>query len=48
MIGKRLQLARRAAGLSLRDLEARIDKLVSAQALSNNDASVQRAQTVSL
>ena len=34
MIGKRLQLARRAAGLSLRDLGARIDKLVSAQALS--------------
>ena len=34
MIGKRLQLARRAAGMSLRDLEARIDKLVSAQALS--------------
>jgi Zn-dependent peptidase ImmA (M78 family) len=34
MIGKRLQLARRAAGLSLRDLEARVDKLVSAQALS--------------
>ena len=34
MIGKRLQLARRAAGLSLRDLEVRIDKIVSAQALS--------------
>lgn len=34
MIGKRLQLARKAAGLSLRDLEARIDKIVSAQALS--------------
>jgi len=34
MIGKRLQLARRAAGLSLRDLEAKIDKAVSAQALS--------------
>jgi len=34
MIGKRLQLARRAAGMSLRDLEAKIDKLVSAQALS--------------
>lgn len=34
MIGKRLQLARRAAGLSLRDLEARIDKIVSAQSLS--------------
>lgn len=34
MIGKRLQLARRAAGMSLRDLEARIDKAVSAQALS--------------
>ncbi len=34
MIGKRLQIARRAAGLSLRDLEASIDKIVSAQALS--------------
>ncbi|MGH2397008.1 MAG: helix-turn-helix domain-containing protein [bacterium] len=34
MIGKRLQLARRAAGMSLRDLEAKVDKLVSAQALS--------------
>ena len=34
MIGKRLQLARKAAGMSLRDLEAGIDKLVSAQALS--------------
>lgn len=34
MIGKRLQLARAAAGLSLRELEARIDNLVSAQALS--------------
>lgn len=34
MIGKRLQLARRAAGLSLRDLEAKVDKLVSAQAIS--------------
>lgn len=34
MIGKRLSLARKAAGLSLRDLEAGIDKLVSAQALS--------------
>ena len=34
MIGKRLQIARRAAGLSLRDLEAGIDKIVSAQALS--------------
>jgi Zn-dependent peptidase ImmA (M78 family) len=34
MIGKRLQLARRAAGMSLRDLEAKIDKTVSAQALS--------------
>ncbi len=34
MIGKRLSLARRAAGMSLRDLEAGIDKLVSAQALS--------------
>ena len=34
MIGKRLQLARKAAGMSLRDLEAKVDKLVSAQALS--------------
>ncbi|MGE3703084.1 MAG: helix-turn-helix domain-containing protein [Hyphomicrobiaceae bacterium] len=34
MIGKRLQLARRAAGMSLRDLEAKLDKMVSAQALS--------------
>lgn len=34
MIGKRLQLARRAAGMSLRDLEAELDKMVSAQALS--------------
>ena len=34
MIGKRLTLARRAAGMSLRDLESAIDKLVSAQALS--------------
>lgn len=34
MIGKRLQLARQAAGLSLRDLEAKLDKMVSAQALS--------------
>jgi Zn-dependent peptidase ImmA (M78 family)/transcriptional regulator with XRE-family HTH domain len=34
MIGKRLQLSRRAAGLSLRDLEAKVDKQVSAQALS--------------
>lgn len=34
MIGKRLNLARRAAGMSLRDLEANVDKIVSAQALS--------------
>ena len=34
MIGKRLQLSRKAAGLSLRDLEEKIDKSVSAQALS--------------
>ena len=34
MLGKRLQLARRAAGMSLRDLEAKVDKMVSAQALS--------------
>jgi len=34
MIGRRLQLARKAAGMSLRDLEAAIDKRVSAQALS--------------
>ena len=34
MIGKRLALSRKAAGMSLRDLEAGIDKLVSAQALS--------------
>lgn len=33
MIGKRLALARAAAGFSLRDLEARIDGLVSAQAI---------------
>lgn len=34
MIGKRLQVARQAAGMSLRDLEAKVDKIVSAQALS--------------
>src|SRR5690606_24328316 len=34
MIGKRLKLARAATGLSLRDLAARIDNLVSAQAIS--------------
>ncbi|OGA02291.1 MAG: transcriptional regulator [Betaproteobacteria bacterium RIFCSPLOWO2_02_FULL_62_17] len=34
MIGRRLSIARRAAGLSLRDLEAKIDKKVSAQAIS--------------
>ena len=33
MIGSRLKLAREAAGLSLRELEARIDNLVSAQAI---------------
>lgn len=33
MIGSRLKLAREAAGLSLRDLEATIDRLVSAQAI---------------
>lgn len=34
MIGHRLKLARAAAGLSLRELEERIDNLVSAQALN--------------
>jgi Zn-dependent peptidase ImmA (M78 family) len=34
MIGQRLKLARSAAGLSLRELESKIDNLVSAQALS--------------
>ena len=34
MIGERLRLARAAAGLSLRDLEARIDNRVTAQAIS--------------
>lgn len=34
MIGQRLKLARAAAGLSLRDLEVKIDNLVSAQALN--------------
>src|SRR3990172_6756373 len=34
MIGRRLALARKAAGLSLRELEVRIDKKVSAQAIS--------------
>ncbi|MGH8615015.1 MAG: helix-turn-helix domain-containing protein [Gammaproteobacteria bacterium] len=34
MLGRRLLLARKAAGLSLRDLEVKIDKIVSAQALS--------------
>jgi Zn-dependent peptidase ImmA (M78 family)/transcriptional regulator with XRE-family HTH domain len=33
MIGQRLKLARAASGLSLRDLEAGIDKLVTAQAI---------------
>ncbi len=33
MIGARLKLARAAAGLSLRELEARLDNLVSAQAI---------------
>ena len=34
MIGRRLRVARAAAGLSLRDLEARIGKRVTAQAIS--------------
>ena len=34
MIGQRMLLARKAAGLSLRELEAKIDKRVSAQAIS--------------
>lgn len=34
VIGKRLNLARRAAGISLRDLASKVDKVVSAQALS--------------
>ena len=34
MIGHRLRTARAAAGLSLRDLESKIDNLVTAQALS--------------
>lgn len=34
MIGKRLKLARHAVGLSLRDLEQQIDKLVTAQAIN--------------
>jgi Zn-dependent peptidase ImmA (M78 family) len=34
MIGHRLRMARAAAGLSLRDLESKIDNLVTAQALS--------------
>lgn len=33
MIGNRLKLAREAAGMSLRDLEAAMDRLVSAQAI---------------
>ena len=33
MIGERLKLAREACGLSLRDLESELDKLVSAQAI---------------
>lgn len=33
MIGQRLKLARRAAGLSLRDLQARIGNMVTAQAI---------------
>ena len=33
MIGKRLKVARAAAGLSLRRLEARIGNLVTAQAI---------------
>ncbi len=35
MIGRRLRIARAAAGLSLRDLSARMDGLVSAQAIGN-------------
>ncbi len=34
MIGKRLKISRQASGLSLRDLEAKIDNLVTAQAIS--------------
>jgi transcriptional regulator with XRE-family HTH domain len=34
MIGQRLKLARAAAGLSLRDLESKLDNRVTAQALS--------------
>ena len=34
MIGQRLNLARRAAGLSSRDLKCRIGKLVKAQAIN--------------
>src|ERR1700716_1450886 len=34
MIGHRLRTARAAAGLSLRDLESKIDNLVTAQALN--------------
>ena len=38
MIGRRLKAARTAAGLSLRDLDARIGRRVTAQALSKYDA----------
>ena len=34
MIGQRVKIARSAAGLSLRDLESKIDNLVTAQAIS--------------
>ena len=34
MIGQRVKIARSAAGLSLRQLEAKIDNLVTAQAIS--------------
>lgn len=35
MLSQRLKIIRAASGLSLRDLEERIDKLVTAQAISN-------------
>ena len=34
MIGRRLRISRLASGLSLRDLEAKIDNRVTAQAIS--------------
>ena len=40
MIGKRLKLAREAAGLSLRDLEAALQRLVSAQAIGDRKSVV--------